>query len=1102
MTATTEDNAPAYAELHCMSNFSFLHGASHPEELVERAAELGYTALAITDEASMAGMARAHAAARQHDLHLIVGSEIALTDGPRLVLLATGHDGYSRLCGLITRGRRRAAKGEYRLNRDDLADGLPGCLALLLPDTETTTETADWLAARFGHRAWIAAELHRGPDDNARLHDLRALSHAAGLPLVAAGGVHMHVRGRRALQDTLTAIRHGVTLKEAGHRLLPNGERHLRARNALARHYPADLLAETLNVASRCRFSMAALRYEYPAELVPPDRTPAAHLRGLVEIGAEQRWPGGMAPAIATRIDDELALIAEMRYEHYFLTVHDLVAFARSRDILCQGRGSAANSVVCFCLGITEVDPVKRQMLFARFISKDRNEPPDIDVDFEHERREEVIQYIYAKYGRDRAALAATLITYRPRSAVRDVGRVLGLGADQVDSLAKNLAWWDGQEAFETRIREVGLGPASPVVTRLRRLVAELIGFPRHLSQHVGGFVISHRPLHELVPVENAAMRDRTVIQWDKDDLESLGLMKVDVLGLGMLSCLRRAFDLVADVRGVRHTLASLPAGDGPTYAMIRRADTVGVFQIESRAQMSMLPRLRPERFFDLVIEVAIVRPGPIQGGMVHPYLKRRQGKEPITYPSGELRSVLERTYGVPLFQEQAMQIAIVGAGYTPEDADRLRRAMATFKRTGQIESHRDKFLSGMARNGYDPEFSAHCFKQIEGFAEYGFPESHAASFALLVYVSAWLKCHHPDVFACALLNSQPMGFYAPAQIVRDARDHGVPVRPVDVNYSTWDNTLEAPDGSDRYALRLGFRQIKGLSAADALAIVANRPEVGYQDIYMMARQSNLSPGALEKLADADAFTSLGLPRREALWRVKRFGSGRKAPPGLPLFDTMNARAHNIGISAEFGPEAPVPLPEMSLGEEIVEDYSSLRLSLRAHPLSLIRDRLTRAGVRTARELTAIADGKPVTHAGLVIVRQRPGTAAGVVFLTMEDETGLANVVVWSKVFDAYRRVLMTAPVIGVEGKLQTEDSVTHIIADRILDLTGLLDSTIGDLRLERRRMGHPRNLSLKAVSAPAAGTKPLEPESLQSMADLSTPDRPNPLKVDSHDFH
>ncbi len=1020
MTVTTEDNAPAYAELHCVSNFSFLRGASHPEELVERAAELGYTALALTDETSMAGMARAHAAARQHELHLIVGSEIALTDGPRLVLLATDHDGYSRLCGLITRGRRRAAKGEYRLTRDDLNDGLPGCLALLLPDTATTTGAAEWLAARFGDRAWIAAELHRGPDDNARLHDLRALSRATGLPLVATGGVHMHARGRRALQDTLTAIRHGVTLNEAGHRLLPNGERHLRPRAALARHYPTDLLAETLKVVSRCRFSMAALRYEYPAELVPPDRTPAAHLRGLVEAGAEQRWPGGMAPAIATRIDDELALIAEMRYEHYFLTVHDLVAFARGRGILCQGRGSAANSVVCFCLGITEVDPVKRQMLFARFISKDRNEPPDIDVDFEHERREEVIQYIYRKYGRDRAALAATLITYRPRSAVRDVGRVLGLGADQVDSLAKNLAWWDGQEAFETRIREVGLDPASPVVTRLRRLVAELIGFPRHLSQHVGGFVISHRPLHELVPVENAAMRDRTVIQWDKDDLESLGLMKVDVLGLGMLSCLRRAFDLVADVRGVRHTLASLPAGDGPTYAMIRRADTVGVFQIESRAQMSMLPRLRPERFFDLVIEVAIVRPGPIQGGMVHPYLKRRQGLEPVTYPDERLKGVLERTLGVPIFQEQVMQIAMVAADFSPGEADALRRAMAAWKKRGGLEPFEQRLKAGMRANGYDAAFADRIFEQIKGFGAYGFPESHAISFALLVYASAYLKCHEPAAFACALLNSQPMGFYAPAQIVRDAREHGVTVRGVDVSASHRNCTLE-PAGHGQPALRLGLRQVKGLSREAAHRVMAARTQAGFIDVADLVQRANLDQRDRRALARAGALAGLAGHRHTAHWAAQ----GVAPLPGL--FADHPA--------SDDTPELPTPAE----GEDIVADYASLGLTLGRHPLALIRDRLARLQAGTAADFAGLDHDQPARVAGIVTMRQRPGTAKGVMFLTLEDETGQVNVIVWPQLVTRFRRQALAARLLLVSGVMQRSGEVRHLRADRLEDHSPLL---------------------------------------------------------------
>ncbi len=1097
-----------YAELQTVTNFSFLRGASHGEELVQTARDKGLDAIGVTDRNSFAGVVRAHMAARDCGIAFQPGVRLDLADAPSLLCYPTDRAAYGRLCRLLTLGKRRAPKGQCELYLDDVAAARAGSLFIAVQPTRPCSDFAarlQDLKDAFGDDLFLAVGCFYDGFDRARVEFTERIERDLRIPPVVTNDVHMHTPARKPLLDTVTCIREGCRLEDAGFRLFPNAERHVKSPAEMAALFPDHpaWLTRSVEIAGRCGFSLSELRYEYPDENGGDGESPPDRLARLTWAGARRRYPDGIPQKVRDGIAEELRLVAQLAYEPYFLTVHDIVSFARGEGILCQGRGSAANSTVCYCLGITEVDPATHNLLFARFVSEQRGEPPDIDVDFEHERREEVIQYIYRRYGRERAGLTATVISYRSRSAVREVGRVFGLSEDSLTKLSRTV-WGSGSSGVDPdHAREAGLDPADPRLRAVLGLSTELIGFPRHLSQHVGGFVITRGPLVELSPVANAAMKDRTTIEWDKDDIDALGILKVDVLGLGMLTCIRKSLDLLHSHKGLAMDMASFRAADDKaTYAMLQKADSIGVFQVESRAQMSMLPRLKPAILYDLVVEVAIVRPGPIQGGMVHPYLKRRQGKEPITYPSGELRSVLERTYGVPLFQEQAMQIAIVGAGYTPEDADRLRRAMATFKRTGQIESHRDKFLSGMARNGYDPEFSAHCFKQIEGFAEYGFPESHAASFALLVYVSAWLKCHHPDVFACALLNSQPMGFYAPAQIVRDARDHGVPVRPVDVNYSTWDNTLEAPDGSDRYALRLGFRQIKGLSTADALAIVANRPEVGYQDIYMMARQSNLSPGALEKLADADAFTSLGLPRREALWRVKRFGSGRKAPPGLPLFDTMNARAHNIGISAEFGPEAPVPLPEMSLGEEIVEDYSSLRLSLRAHPLSLIRDRLTRAGVRTARELTAIADGKPVTHAGLVIVRQRPGTAAGVVFLTMEDETGLANVVVWSKVFDAYRRVLMTAPVIGVEGKLQTEDSVTHIIADRILDLTGLLDSTIGDLRLERRRMGHPRNLSLKAVSAPAAGTKPLEPESLQSMADLSTPDRPNPLKVDSHDFH
>ena len=822
--------APGYAELHCLSNFSFLRGASHPEELVLTAAKLGYAAIAITDECSLAGIVRAHLAAKAGGIRLIAGTEVRLVEGPKLVLLATDRAAYGRLSALITRGRRAAAKGSYHLAMRDLENGLEGCLAVLIPGAgnKGTCDPffANWLKECFPGRTWIAFERHLGADDAGELRALEALGEHSGLPLLAGGDVHMHARERQPLQDTLTAIRSGVQVAEAGFRLYPNAERHLRSRARLARLYPRGLLDETLAVAARCTFSLDELRYEYPEEIVPSGKTPAGHLRSLVEAGLRRRFPRGATRKVRLLVERELDLIAELSYEPYFLTVYDVVRFARGRGILCQGRGSAANSAVCFCLGITEVDPARMELLFERFLSRERNEPPDIDVDFEHERREEVIQYLYEKYGRERAAIAATVIRYQPRSAVRDVGKALGLAPAQVDRLAKSLAWWDGKRVLKERFKEAGLNPSSPVMARLAALTDTLIGFPRHLSQHTGGFVISRKPLSQLVPVENAAMPERTVIQWDKDDLDALGLLKVDVLALGMLSAIRRSFDLIEAYRGTPLSMAAVPAEDPAVYEMIGRADTVGVFQIESRAQMAMLPRMRPRCFYDLVIEVAIVRPGPIQGGMVHPYLRRRQGIEPVSYPSEAVRGVLERTLGVPIFQEQAMRLAVVAAGFTPGEADGLRRAMAAWRRRGGLGPFEARLIDGMRERGYPEEFARQIFRQIEGFGDYGFPESHAASFALLVYVSAWLKCHEPAAFTCALLNSQPMGFYAPAQLVTDARRHGVEVRGVDVNASAFDCTLERGNHGAP-AVRLGFRMVKGLAEEGAGRIVSARGKRG-----------------------------------------------------------------------------------------------------------------------------------------------------------------------------------------------------------------------------------------------------------------------------------
>jgi error-prone DNA polymerase len=1011
---------PAYAELHCLSNFSFLRGASHPEELVERAAALGYAALALTDECSLAGAVRAHLAAKACGLPLLLGTEVRLEDGLKAVLLATERSSYGAISTLITAGRRRAPKGGYVLARMDL-EALAGssALVLLVPgeEREASAQRAEarWIAERFAGRAWIAAELHCGPNDRARLGALQRLSLQSGLPLVAAGDVHMHRRSRRRLQDVLTAVRLRRPVADCGRMLQPNAERHLRLRLRLAQLYPPELLAETLEIAARCRFSLEALRYEYPEELVPPGETPSSWLRRLTAEGLAWRFPHGVPAAVREQVEHELRLIAELRYEAFFLTVHDVVRFARSQGILCQGRGSAANSAVCYALGITEVDPGRMSLLFERFVSKERNEPPDIDVDFEHQRREEVIQYVYRRYGRERAALAATVICYRPRSAVRDVGKALGLAPGQLERLSKSLAWWDDRTRLAERVREAGLDPESPVAGQLLELAGTLIGFPRHLSQHVGGFVISRGPLAGLVPVENAAMPERTVIQWDKDDLEALGLLKVDVLALGMLSAIRRALGMVAERRGRPFGMADIPPEDAATYRMIRQADTVGVFQIESRAQMSMLPRLRPENFYDLVIEVAIVRPGPIQGGMVHPYLRRRQGLEPVTYPSAAVERVLQRTLGVPIFQEQVMQLAVMAAGFTPGEADQLRRSMAAWRRKGGLEQFEARLVRGMLERGYRREFAERIYRQILGFGEYGFPESHAASFALLVYVSAWLKCHEPAAFLAALLNSQPMGFYAPAQLTQDARRHGVEVRAPDVRVSGWDCTLEGD------AVRLGLRQVGGLQEAAGGRIVEARITRPFESVEDLAHRAALDRRALKSLAAAGALASLAGHRRQAHWAAAAAWRAPRLLAGAPRHET----------------EALLAPP--GEGEEIVADYASLGLTLGRHPLALLRRRLARLGGITALELQRLAHGGRARAAGLVTCRQRPDTASGVVFVTLEDETGCVNVVVRADLVERQRKELLGARLLGVEGVIERDGEVVHLVARRLADHSALL---------------------------------------------------------------
>jgi DNA-directed DNA polymerase III PolC len=1171
-----------YAELHALSNFSFLRGASQPEELVAQAKCLGYRALALTDECSLAGVVRAHVAAKQCELPLIIGAELNCVDELKLVALATDRASYGALSRLITRARRASAKGSYALERTDLDDALDGCLIIWLPRAGRVPLPAHdrdgrWLRERFAGRLWIGVELLTGGFDTRRLELLETLGKTLHVPQVAAGDVHMHRRSRRALQDVLTAIRLNTPLNAAGVRLFPNGERCMRPRRRLQELYPAPLLAQTLDIAERCTFKLDELRYEYPEEIVPAGETPASHLRALTERGSAKRWPAGVPHAVRESIERELRLITELKFEPFFLTVHDVVEYARSQKILCQGRGSAANSVVCYCLQITEVDPSRMAMLFERFISKERNEPPDIDVDFEHERREEVIQYIYRKYGRDRAALAATVICYRPRSALRDVGKALGYDLGEVDRLARGMQWWDGQRIDPERIRAAGFDPRDPRTQRLMALTAEILGFPRHLSQHVGGFVIARGRLDELVPIENAAMPERTVIEWDKDDLDALGLLKVDVLGLGMLSAIRRAFCLVNDFGGSSAVtgelgLATVPSEDQSVYDMICRADTTGVFQIESRAQMAMLPRLRPRNFYDLVIEVAIVRPGPIQGEMVHPYLRRRNKEEPVSYPSAAVEAVLKRTLGVPIFQEQVMQLAIVAAGFTPGEADRLRRAMAAWKRKGGLEPFQRQLIDGMRERGYAESFAHQIFNQILGFGEYGFPEcvvgetrvvnadtgrwltideviggqerldstlacdgelrlrkrkvlrvlrsgvkpvlrlrtalgheitataehpfmtmtgwqqlgklkvgdhvatarsmpvpgslvywdriveieaagnretydlqiegdhnflanhfvvhnSHAASFALLVYTSAWLKHHEPAAFCAALINSQPMGFYAPAQLVRDARAHGVAVRPIAVAASDWDCTLERQEDSSP-ALRLGLRLVKHLSHEGAIRLLEARAASPFMHVADLAERAALDRRDLEALAASDALAELAGHRHRAVWQVSGV---ERALPLLP---------------AETAIQEGIPLlraPQES--HDIVADYASTGLTLRRHPLALLRELLAKRGIIPTQELWDRPNGEWVTTAGLVITRQRPGSAGGVTFVTMEDELGYVNLIVWERVAAAQREALLESRLLEVRGKLQREGDVLHVIAQRLTDLSALL----GDLTVESR---------------------------------------------------
>jgi len=1077
---------PRYAELQVTTNFSFLRGASHGEELVAQAKALGLEAIAVTDRNTLSGVVRAHTAAKEVGLKLIVGARLDLQDAPSLLCLPRDRQAYGRLSRLISLGQMRAKKGECTLSLDDVAQHAEGQIFIALaPDDWNWRElqaasTADIIPFRGkggscaeaqktksfeadlrrvktaieGSPLYLAASHSYRGEDRARIAALHALAERCATPLIATGDVLYHAAHRRPLQDVLTCVREKTTVADAGLQLEANAERHLKAPHEMARLFKGyeDALARTLEIADACRFSLDELVYEYPDEPTPPGKSPQAHLEDLTWEGARWRFPDGIPEKVRALIARELALIGELNYAPYFLTVHDIVSFARAQGILCQGRGSAANSAVCYCLAITAVNPTEIDVLFERFVSPERKEPPDIDVDFEHERREEVIQYIYARYGRDRAGLAATVISYRARSAVRDVGKAMGLSEDTVSALA-GMVWGtrSGGALPEKHVREAGLDPSDPLLATVLELTQELMGFPRHLSQHVGGFVLTRGPLVEVVPVGNAAMDDRTFIEWDKDDIAALGLLKVDVLALGMLTCIRRAFDLIAKHHERPLTLANVAREDAAVYDMLCRADSIGVFQVESRAQMNMLPRLKPRCFYDLVIEVAIVRPGPIQGDMVHPYLRRRDGVEPEHYPSpapehgpaDELKAILGKTKGVPLFQEQAMRIALVAAEFSDAEVNELRKAMATFRRRGTIGLLEEKMVSRMVQRGYAPDFAQRCFNQIKGFGEYGFPESHAASFAHLVYVSAWIKCHYPAAFAAALLNSQPMGFYAPAQIVRDAREHRVEARAADVNLSDWDCTLEPADGDP--ALRLGLRQIDGLQEEEVKKLVAARP---FRDVHDLWLKAGVKLATLERLAAADAFRSLGLDRRQALWEVKALG----APVPLPLFTWSETR--------EAGSEPAVALPEMALSEHVVNDYQTLRLSLKAHPMSFLRARFSARRVRACHELRGAKDGAFVSVAGVILVRQRPGSAKGVVFMTIEDETGIANAVVWPKTLERFRKVVMGARLIVIHGRIQRHEDIIHVVSARLEDRSdwlALLSEAAEEMKVPFANADHVR---------------------------------------------
>lgn len=1030
---------PDYVELQCFTHFSFLRGASAPEQLVERAHQLGYRALAITDECSLAGVVRAHVTAKEIGLPLLIGSQLEVTPengSPpfRLIIIAMNRNGYGNLSELITVGRMRAEKGQYLIRPRDIATpvgdlvhlrGLPDCQLILVPkycaNYEEVERQAAWLVQCVPGRARIALTLHHRNKDAVHRQLVQDLSDEFSLPVVATGDVAMHVRSYKPIHDTMTAIRHGVPIAQCGYRLPPNAEQHLRSRVRLGNLYPRVALDETVRLAQLCDFSLDELRYEYPHELVPDGETPASYLRQQAYIGAHWRYPNGIPENVQAQLEHELSIIGELQFEPYFLTVFDIVRFARSQQILCQGRGSAANSAVCYCLGVTEVDPSRGTLLFERFLSKERNEPPDIDVDFEHQRREEVLQYVYQKYGRMRAALTAVVISYRPKSVLRDVGKALGVDLSVVDKVAKASSGWGGRADLQKRLLDCGFDPESSIAEKWNDIADALMSVPRHLSQHPGGFVISHTKLSRLVPIEAAAMADRSVVQWDKDDLDAVGLLKIDLLALGMLSCIRRALELVSERRRSRFEMGDIPAEDAETYDMICQADTIGVFQIESRAQMSMLPRMLPKTFYDLVIEIAIIRPGPIQGGMIHPYLRRRQGLEPVTYPSPEIESVLERTLGIPIFQEQVMAIAMVAAGFSAGKADALRRAMAAWKKKGNLEQFEHDLLGGMTSRGYTEEFANSIVSQIRGFAEYGFPESHSSSFALLAYASSWLKCHEPAAFLAALLNSQPMGFYSRSALVQDARRHGVEVRPVDVCVSTWEASLEPAIAEPQPAVRLGLNNVKGLEQDAAWRIEEARAISPFKNAADLAARANLNAGHMGALARANGLVSLSGNRREAMWQAAA------AVPDKGLLRPAE-------VVEDF-----VELDAPSEADDVAADYRYLGLTLGRHPISFLRERLSKMRFVPSDVLAGFENGQLARGCGIVTVRQRPSTANGTVFITLEDETGNVNVICWPSLVDDFRKEVMGAQLLGVFGIWQSENNVRHLVAKRLVDLSRLL---------------------------------------------------------------